>query len=300
MKKLLSLFVLAATVFPASAQILYRISGNGLQKDSYIVGTYHLADASFVDQIPGAREVLNSVEQVYGEVPMADAMMPDSVAVLQECMMLPKGQTLKDVLSEEQFAKLDTYFESAMGMKLSNPLVFGQMGKMSPASLENTLSLLKFLKKSGGQFNVQNGIDSYFQTEAIKMGKPAGGFESVYFQAHTLFDKPIADQVKALMCLIDNEAFNDLMADEVVKAYYAQDLDKINEVFNMKMGNSCNATPEEENTLVYDRNANWVSLMPSVMSEHSTLFAVGAAHLCGDRGVLALLKSKGYTITGVK
>lgn len=301
MKKLfLSLCVLAASVMPSSAQLLYRISGNGLQKDSYIIGTYHVADASFVDQIPGAKDALNSVEQVYGELPMADGLNPDSMAVLQNCMMLPEGQTLKDVMTEEQFNKLDSYFENATSMKLSSPLIFSQMGKMSPTSIENTLTILACVKKSNGQFNPQNGIDNYFQVAAQQMGKPAGGFESVYFQAHVLFGKSIEEQVKSLMCMIDNPEFYDLMLDEIIKAYYSQDMVKITETLDMKMGNECDPTPEDMETLIYNRNDNWVKQMPAVMAEHSTFFAFGAGHLGGERGVLALLKAKGYTVEGVK
>ena len=55
MKKVI-IIVLALVVgfaFESHAQILYRISGNGLETPSYIVGTYHLAPASFADSIPG-------------------------------------------------------------------------------------------------------------------------------------------------------------------------------------------------------------------------------------------------------
>jgi hypothetical protein len=40
--------------------------------------------------------------------------------------------------------------------------------------------------------------------------------------------------------------------------------------------------------------------MPEIMKHAPTFFAVGAAHLCGDRGVLRLLEQAGYNIEGVK
>jgi len=301
MKKLiLSLLVLTASVMPSSAQLLYRISGNGLQKDSYIIGTCHIADASFVDQIPGAKDALNSVDQVYGELPMADMLNADSIAVLQSFMMLPEGQTIKDVMTAEQFERLDSYVEKSMGIKLSNPMLYGEMSKMSPAAIENTLDVLICIKKNNGQFNPQNGIDNYFQVAALQMGKNVGGFESVYFQAHVLLGKSIEEQLKSLMCMVDNSDFTELATDELIKAYYAQDLEKVTEVMNMKLGNDCDSTPEDEATLIYNRNDNWVKQMPAVMAERSTFFAFGAAHLGGERGVLTQLKALGYTVEGVK
>ena len=57
----------------ANAQLLYKISGNGLKEASYVVGTYHLAPASFADEIAGMKEAFAAVEQVYGEVDMQSA-----------------------------------------------------------------------------------------------------------------------------------------------------------------------------------------------------------------------------------
>ena len=67
-----------------------------------------------------------------------------------------------------------------------------------------------------------------------------------------------------------------------------------------KEHNQCDSTPEEEDQLINDRNANWIKLMPQIMKDKATFFAVGAGHLPGDKGVLTLLKNAGYTIEGVK
>ena len=61
------------------AQLLYRISSEGLEKPSYVVGTYHLAPASFADSISGAREALAAVEQVCGELDMRDLQAPGNM-----------------------------------------------------------------------------------------------------------------------------------------------------------------------------------------------------------------------------
>lgn len=49
MKRLFVIFALTIVTMSASAQLLYKISGKGLSSPSYIVGTYHLAPASFAD-----------------------------------------------------------------------------------------------------------------------------------------------------------------------------------------------------------------------------------------------------------
>ena len=47
-----------------SAQRLWKISGNGLEKPSYIFGTHHLAPASIADSTAGFSEALDAVERV--------------------------------------------------------------------------------------------------------------------------------------------------------------------------------------------------------------------------------------------
>ena len=68
---------------------------------------------------------------------------------------------------------------------------------------------------------------------------------------------------------------------------------------DVTLHNSCDNRPEEEAALIYDRNADWVTKMPSLMASKPTLFAVGAAHLPGEKGVLHLLRQAGYTVEGV-
>ena len=65
MKRLFMTFAFAVmTVAGMQAQLLYKISGNGLTKPSYIIGTYHLAPVSFADSIPGLKEAMAATEQV--------------------------------------------------------------------------------------------------------------------------------------------------------------------------------------------------------------------------------------------
>ena len=56
------------SILGINAQLLYKISGKDIKKPSYIVGTFHVAPASFVDSIPGLRAAMDEAEQVCGEL----------------------------------------------------------------------------------------------------------------------------------------------------------------------------------------------------------------------------------------
>ncbi len=301
MKKTLTFIIALLAASSMNAQILYKITGKDAKGSSYIIGTYHLADASFTEKIPGLQTALAETEQVYGEVNMENTMQPASTQKMTAAMMLPEGQTLKTVLTPEQFGKVSAFAKELMGVGLDNDMVFSQLGKMSPRALSTQFTLLLFMKNSTTPFNPANGIDNFFQMQAKQNNKPIGGLETIDFQIETLYKStPIERQVEELICLVDNKEYNLMMVQEITKAFYAQDLQAIEKAADEKLNNSCDSTPEEEERLIYGRNDNWMKLMPSIMAEKPTFFAVGALHLVGERGMLAQLQKAGYTVTPCK
>ena len=147
MKKITSALLLLLLSVGVQAQLLWKISGNGLQKPSYIIGTYHLAPVSFTDSIKGLKEAMASTEQVYGEIVTADMMKPENLAKMQAAMMLPDGQTLDKLYTADEMTRINAMIKSIMGVDMSNPIVSQQLGKMTPQALQTQLAVLIYLKK---------------------------------------------------------------------------------------------------------------------------------------------------------
>ncbi|MBR5441177.1 MAG: TraB/GumN family protein [Prevotella sp.] len=300
-KVLMTALVFALTSMTASAQLLYKISGNGLEKPSYIIGTHHLANVGFVHKINGVTEALTETDQVYGELVWDTMTNTDSLKAVQDAMTLPAGKTIKDYLTPDEFKRLDAFMIAKMGTGMSNPMVASKMGNFTPMALVTQFQLLLFMTKHMGEFDPSSTFDQYFQAQAKKNGLPCGGLETLQKQIEVLYTgKPISRQAEELMCFIDNESFNSQMMEDLTSAFYAQNLETLKQVMDRKLGGKCDSTPEEEAQLIYDRNADWVSKMPTIMASKPTFFAVGAAHLPGDKGVLQLLRNAGYTVEGVK
>lgn len=289
------------TVAGANAQLLYKISGKDLTAPSYIIGTHHLANVGFVNKIAGVKDALTNTEQVYGEVRWDDMTNPDSLKVVQAAMMLPDGQSLKTVLSAEQYKKLDAVITQMMGVGLSNPQVGAQMGKMSPAALSTQLQVLMFMQKHMGEYDPSSTFDQYFQAQAKHNNEPVGGLETLAFQTNLLYKgSDMKRQVEQLMCLLDNQEFYEQIMESMTDAFYAQDLDALKAAMDKKLGGTCDSTPEELAQLIDNRNADWAKKMPAIMAAKPTFFVVGAGHLPGAKGVLQLLKDAGYTVEAVK
>ena len=297
---LLSLFFAIVSVAVCSAQLLYKISHKSLEKPSYIVGTYHLAPASFIDSIPGANVALAAVDVVCGEVVMSEMESRENQKKVQAAMMLPDGKSLADVLTPDEMQRLNEYMDKLLGMNLENPILKSQMGKMTPMALSTQFQLVQYMKNTP-KFNPMKLIDGHFQKVAKKVGKQVAGLETVDFQIETLYmGTTLERQKQQLFCMVDNDEYYSLQMKELTEAYFTQDINALWQITEEKIGNQCDSTPEEEEALIYGRNATWAEKMPAMMGEASTLFVVGAAHLPGAKGVLELLRAKGYTVEAVK
>lgn len=301
MKKLFSIMFLAVAVtLGANAQLLYKISGKDLKAPSYIIGTYHLADVKFADSIPGLKEALEETGQVYGELRMEDMLNTDSLMKMQSAVMMPEGKKLTDLFTADQMKRLNAFMTELIGADMNNPIVAQQMNGLTPMTLVTQFQILMCMK-NGSTFDPTNSFDDYFQKQAAAAGKSVKGFETVDFQVRTLFQSvSLERQAEILMCLVDNKDTYSGITSDMIKAFYAQDLVSLKKVLDRESEIEGGSTPEEEEMMIYGRNDNWMKLMPVIMASKPTFFAVGAAHLVGDRGVLAQLRNAGYTVKGVK
>ena len=133
MKKLMIISLALVSMFTsANAQLLYKISGKDLKSPSYIVGTYHLAPVSFVNAIEGIPDALNNTEQVCGELDMEDMKKPESAQKMAVAMLLPHGKTLKSLLTEEEYTRLNKLLKDLTSADMSNPIVEAKFGNITP------------------------------------------------------------------------------------------------------------------------------------------------------------------------
>lgn len=306
MKKLLAIIIALIICVSAHAQVLYKISGNGLKEKSYILGTCHVVTSSFVDSIPGAHKALNKVSQVCGEVDNRDMMNPDTLAYIQKMMLLPGDSTIKDFITEEQYNNLCKSVYDKMGIDLTQPQFAGFM-KLRPLFFTITITALSQQQKATNSGNASQQtkqtetMDLYFQNKAREKDKPCIGLESIKFQMEMLLKatESLFNMKEQVNNIIESTSKNDSAQNEVYKlvdAYKSMDIKRLEEYFAKSLKDSKNAE-----ALVFDmRNENWSKQMPAIMADKKTLFVVGMGHLVGGKSVLNLLKAQGYKIKAVK
>lgn len=287
-KVILSLLVLAAV--PASAQVLYKVEGQGLENPSYIFGTHHLAPISVIEKF-GASDPFNSATQIVGEIDMTQDQMALAMA-MQPHMMAPADSTLSKVISAEDLEAINPEFKKwapMPGMEL-------QMLEPMKPMVVTSMVAAGMARESMPGSNPEEQLDSWFQIQGKKDGKKIIPLETAEQQATLLFDStPIAYQAEALVELLKDPEKAKKSTRDLTDAYLAQDLDKM-----LELSEADDEHPEFMVALLDKRNANWLTTLPDIFKQGSTFVAVGSLHLAGDKGIIEGLRKLGYKVTPVK
>lgn len=264
--------------------LLWEISGNGLEKPSYIYGTIHRICKEEAHLSDSLQSVIESSDQVYFEVDMDNVI--EMLGIIR-MMKMKNDTTLADLLSKDDYEKLKAWFEGRNTM-----LPFSVLETYKPMLAASTIM-------ESGLSCEGVAMEQLIMTEARKEGKRINGLESMAYQM-SLFDSiPYKTQAEELLKYIETdkgESDGDKEYEELMKAYRDQDLDKLGELITR----SEMATPRFEELLLTNRNRNWVHKMKTLLPGKSLLFAVGAGHLPGVNGVINLLRKEGYKVRAVK
>lgn len=283
-----ALFV--AIAVPASAQVLYKVEGNGLESPSYVFGTHHLAPISVIDQF-GAKAPYERVSQVVGEIDMTQDQMV-LMQAMQPHMMAPADSTLSKVIAPEDFTVISEEFKKwapMQGMELS------MLDMMKPMAVTTMIAATMAQQAMPG-FNPAEQLDSWFQLQGKNEGKKIIPLETVEQQATVLFDStPISYQAEALVELLKDPSKALENTKALTEAYNNQDLDKM-----LKLSEDEDEHPEFMIALLDKRNADWLTKLPAIFKEGPTFVAVGALHLAGDKGIVEGLRKLGYNVSPVK
>jgi uncharacterized protein YbaP (TraB family) len=113
--KLLTIIFFFFVAYFSNAQLLWKISGNGVKQNSYLYGTIHVMPKEKFSISSKIQEAINSSSNMAMEVDL-DMDLKTKIRVAQE-MILPNGKTLRNYLSAEEFNRLNTYCLDSLKLK---------------------------------------------------------------------------------------------------------------------------------------------------------------------------------------
>ena len=288
MKRILTILALSLMCLTSNAQLVWKISGNGIQKPSYILGTHHGCPFNYCDSIPGLMKAFDKVDNIIGEINMIEfsEMSPERMQKMQAMMMMPADTSLLSLFNEEETAKVNAWLKDEMGASLE------MLSVMKPMTIMVTVQNKEIMEVMP-EIATMTTIDKYMQTLGQRKGKTIGELETADYQMELLYGNSLEEQADALLEMIDHGDSKGLLQ-QLTNAYKAQNLDTLWKVFQEQM------TGYEYDAIVKVRNLNWEKQMRELLPKQSTLFVVGAGHLPGESGMINLLREAGYKVKPVK
>jgi len=264
--------------------LLWQISGNGLQRPSYLFGTIHMIcseDAILSDSLKAAIE---RSDIVYFEVDMDNLF--EMLGVMRK-MKMRNDTTLADLLNKEDYEKVKKYFEGKETL-----LPFSVLETYKP------LLAASMLMEGSSACESPEAMEEVIMKEAKHRGKTVKGLETMAFQMSIFDTIPYKMQAIQLLKYVDDAGRGDTdnkEYDKLMEAYKDQDLSKLEELTKTTDMGIANFT----DILLYNRNKNWVEKLKNIMPNSPVVIAVGAGHLPGNKGVISLLRKAGYTVKPV-
>ena len=164
--------------------------------------------------------------------------------------------------------------------------------KQKPWFLALTITSLKFLQLG---FDPSYGIDAYFLRKASGT-KSVQELESVDFQMKLLSGFSDKEQETFLVYTLRDLALLDKELDKLMRAWETGDTNTMESIAMKSVSKDKDMLSVYEK-LIFDRNRNMVSKIEHFLKTKKTYFViVGAGHLIGNQGIIALLRQKGYLV----
>ena len=256
---------------------------NGRQTAIYLVGSVHMLSQDYYPLSAALEAAYKSSDLLVEEADLGEMLAPDAQMQFLTRSMLPADQSLDQLVSPATLALVNKHVEST-------GLPFEPLKRFKPWAIALTLMAMEW-QKAG--FDAELGLDKHFYDLAQTDGKTVQGLETVEYQI-SRFDGMTRDQQDRL--LADTlKGFDTEMANvsKLADAWKAGDAPAVERVVLQDLRQD----PQMYERLLVERNRNWLPKLEALLTgQRPALVVVGAAHLVGPDGLLALLKAKGFMV----
>jgi uncharacterized protein len=259
----------------------WKITGKG--GVVYLVGSVHVLSADFYPVDPALDAAYKDADLLVEELDLAEMADPASQMAMLSRGMLPSATPLDKVISPETYALVSKRI-TALGLP------------MEPFKLLKPWTIALMLQAVEWQhagLDPELGLDKHFYDRAQTDKKTVQGLETTEFQISRFDGMTMAQQERLLA-----ESLKDVDAEmanmtKLVTAWRAGDVPGVEQIVLTEIKDD----PMLYQRLLVERNKTWLPKIEALFARRGHAFVVvGAAHLVGPDGVVAMLRAKGYTV----
>ena len=296
-------------------------------------GDTELRNQSFLDSVPGFHASFRSVKQFMCERTLDEASnsLNSSQDKLRAAMLLPKDTTYSDLLDKSQISILDSFLTKKLKVTsdkmnlrpnaLSYILTQIVIEDTVKSRIRQKVKILEsstrlpdsvVLARREQLYSEQDIMDYALLKKAKAKGLELVGLDNLIgYQPVDLFtsDVSLKEQADSLVQCIARSFFDHWVDSTNFKtgalrnAYREQNIHKVkyekqqqlDEIVKMDSRHRIKMN-EMMQSMLTDRNKDWMKHIPTYIKNKSTFIAVGAVHLSGEEGLIQLLRNAGYTV----
>jgi uncharacterized protein len=267
-----------APVAAHAAPFLWEVPGP--KAKHYLLGSVHLLPPT-AHPLPAALEAAYAATQsVMFEADIAELTAPELQGQMLGAAREDRPGGLKSRIGKSLYAKLQ---KRAAALGMPTPVCDQFRAWFCAWALE-----LYPLQQA--QFSPEHGLDQYFYARARDDGRPVAGLETAAWQIGLFagMSDPLSKQL--LAATLDESTYTSQSPDELYRIWRTGDVATLEKV----MKEMRQRYPELHASLLTTRNRAWLpTLLDRFRSDTPHLVIVGAAHVVGAEGLLALLKEQG-------
>jgi len=263
---------------------LWRIEGDGEHGShpvSWLFGTLHVENPEILKLADPLVFYLDETEQLILEV--------DTTALTRRSyekhLFLEDDKSLREIIGIE-------LFERTLNALAKNGMTAGALDRYRPFA---PILALASPESRTGLF-----LDEKIRRLASVRNKEITGIETLTEQMSILGNMSEQDQIALLDYAVQTHADFDSDLQKLVDIYRQGDVGELLESSRKQMNPPDPLLAARfEKRLLFDRNQVMVERLLPMLKEKSSFIAIGAAHLAGKHGVIALLRQQGYRVLAV-
>jgi len=271
-----------AAVCQDQKNFLWKVQSEG--NAVYVLGSIHVMRQEDYPLHENIEDAFSKSDILAVEANINDIAQLD-LQTLMEKALYPENETLKDHVSEETYEILKKETE-----RLGLPLMLVERQK--PWFLALSLTSMEILKLG---LNPSYGIDMHFISQASGKKKIVE-LESLEYQFDLLSSFDDDEQESFLLYTLRDLKLLEQELKSMIDAWESGDTETLQSIMKKSTsGDSDMSTVYEK--LITERNRNMAGKIEEYLEDDETYFIiVGAGHLVGEKGIINLLKEKGYTV----
>lgn len=260
--------------------LLWRIE-SGSTPASYLFGTMHVSDPRVTRLPPPVKQALDGAASFTHEM-FANG---PGIVHMAETMYFGDHQRLSALLGPAWYARLHDTLRT-------HGIPAGDLDRKKP------WAVFMMLAKPAGQAPGIH-LDMVLEISSIQQGKPVYALETMAEQIAVFNELPVEDQISVLKFALGRFDQTRRLHEQMLQVYLSRDLHALFRMIESEPIGDPRLQKIMLDRLLWARNARMLDRMKPRLKEGNAFIAVGAGHLPGDQGLLALLHRAGYRVTPV-